>query len=242
KSILTWGQRNGAQLWDAATGKIKEQSLKFNVALRSAMFSADNRAILAEGQDHQLRIWDVATGEMHGQPIPMGELALVDMYDPPGNTVVAAGTTKTAKNVWDASTGKLRGEIKHAGVITGAAFSPDGKSIITASADKTAQLWDTVTCARLGEPLKHETEVRAAKFSPDGRTVLTLAESEKKEADKWRLHKGGGAAQLWDAATRRPRGEPIKGATKVVFTPDSRTLLVFDGMIQFWDVATGTRR
>src|SRR6185295_2908244 len=105
KSILTWGQRNGAQLWDAATGKIKEQSLKFNVALRSARFSADNRAILAEGQDHQLRIWDVATGEMHGQPIPMGELALVDMYDPPGNTVVAAGTTKTAKNVWDASTG-----------------------------------------------------------------------------------------------------------------------------------------
>ena len=54
-----------------------------------------------------------------------------------------------------------------------------------------------------------------------------------------------GTAQLWDAATGKPLGEPMKhegGVMSAQFSPDGRRVLTAswgDQAARLWDVATG---
>ena len=71
-------------------------------------------------------------------------------------------------------------------------------------------------------------------FSPDGKT---LASADRR-----------GTIRLWDAATGRPRGEPLIGHAgwicSVVYSPDGQTLASMgrDETIRLWDAATGQPR
>ena len=111
------------------------------------------------------------------------------------------------------------------------AFSPDGRTVLTGSQDKTAGS---------GTP-RRKTDRRAdgammvafdaVAFSPDGRTVLTGSDDK--------------TARLWDAATGKPIGEPLRhdgGAIYAVpFNPDGRTVLTgsVDKTARLWDAANG---
>ncbi len=69
-----------------------------------------------------------------------------------------------------------------------------------------------------------------AVFSPDGQRVLTASE---------------GTAQLWDAATGKSLGEPMKHGKDIltaVFSADGQRVVTTsqDGTAQIWDAATGT--
>ncbi len=66
----------------------------------------------------------------------------------------------------------------------------------------------------------------AVAFSPDGKTVLTGS--------------GQDAARLWDAATGKPLGTPLRhqdAVTSVAFSPDGKTVLTgsWDNMARLWD-------
>ena len=70
-------------------------------------------------------------------------------------------------------------------------------------------------------------------FRPDGRAVLTGSRD--------------GTAQVWDAATGRPIGPPLKHGDQihsVAFSPDGRLILTggSDGKVRLWDAATGQPR
>jgi WD40 repeat protein len=85
----------------------------------------------------------------------------------------------------------------------------------------------------LGERLVlgHADAVRSVAFSPDGRRIVTAS------WDK--------TARIWDAATGKPIGEPLKGhADRVVsaaFSPDGRRIVTAseDKTARMWDAATG---
>jgi WD40 repeat protein/serine/threonine protein kinase len=86
--------------------------------------------------------------------------------------------------------------------------------------------------------LMHDSSVEELAFSPDGRTVLTGSTDN--------------TARLWDAATGKPIGEPLryKGLiSAVAFSPDGRTAFtgsstlplpgVSDELARLWNVDTG---
>jgi WD40 repeat protein len=77
----------------------------------------------------------------------------------------------------------------------------------------------------------------AVSFSPDGKTILTGSSDR--------------TARLWDAATRQPKGEPLRQEYEVVavaYSPDGKTVLVASGTsgrgwkVRLWDAETGRPR
>ena len=73
--------------------------------------------------------------------------------------------------------------------------------------------------------------VSSAAFSPDGKRIVTASEDK--------------TARLWDAATGKPIGEPLKGHEKAVssaaFSPDGKRIVTasMDKTARVWDVETG---
>ena len=118
--------------------------------------------------------------------------------------------------------------MKNRASVVSVALSPDGKIVACANADGTLRLWDVITHQPLGEPLKHPSGlVMGVAFSPDG-TLLASA---------------GFNVQLWDVASRRQSGGPLKttGAHGVAFSPDGKLLATAgqgdDEAVRLWDVA-----
>jgi WD40 repeat protein len=79
----------------------------------------------------------------------------------------------------------------------------------------------------LTAPLRHQNNVVAVAFSPDGRTVLT---------GSWDR-----TAQLWDAATGKPLGPPLRHDDHIangaaVFSPDGKCVLTgsIDKTARLW--------
>ncbi len=84
--------------------------------------------------------------------------------------------------------------------------------------------------ARLKAVLSHESRVNTAAFSPDGKTILTGGDDH--------------TARLWDAATGRPIGKPIRHdgeVLSVAFGPEGKTILTGsqDRTARHWDAVTG---
>jgi WD40 repeat protein/tetratricopeptide (TPR) repeat protein/tRNA A-37 threonylcarbamoyl transferase component Bud32 len=84
--------------------------------------------------------------------------------------------------------------------------------------------------APLRAVLSHQGLVFAVAFSPDGKTILTGS--------------GDGTARLWDAASGRPIGQPMRHErriTSVAFSPDGKTILTGseDGTARLWGAASG---
>src|SRR5262249_21304938 len=148
-------------------------------------------------------------------------------------------------------------------------LSPDGQRGVTASGD-TAQVWDAASGKPIGEPIKHQATtqekaqnsglaaavgqlqatikslgkgqlsgllaiqaqmkalVKSAEFSPDGQRVVTAS---------------GDMAQVWDAASGKPIGEPMKRGLMVSsaqFSPDGQRVVTASGdTAQVWDAASG---
>ena len=79
--------------------------------------------------------------------------------------------------------------------------------------------------------LRHDDQLNNAAFSPDGNRIVTASEDK--------------TARIWDVATRRQIGEPLRGhqdgIRSAAFSPDGKRIVTasWDKTARIWDAATG---
>src|SRR5207302_3986668 len=122
------------------------EPMKHDDRVYSAEFSRDGARIVTASEDKTAEVWKMQAGKAlptlmrHDSPVNSAQ------FSPDGKRIVTASgyplKPTMAKNpplpgytqVWDADTGKPKGEpMKHDSVVTSARFSPDAKCIVTAS-------------------------------------------------------------------------------------------------------------
>ena len=272
RSILTLNSAGIALLWDAQTTRPVGKPMPIgngNTAMfpqrqmstrdydGHVAFRPDGRILLGSfGPGSSAQLWDACTGKPVGAPLEHFDEDTHETTGGPGlgileeqisamalssDGLTAVTVGRCIARLWDTATGKPIGVfMKLADLIESLAFSPNGRTVLTTCEDA-APLWDSATAKPIGPPMKDlhphhshplmgpgfsQSALRAI-FSPDSRMVLTTSGQE---------------ALLWQIASGRPIGSPMKhrtGVTIMAFSPDSRTILTVDGKIaRLWDVAS----
>ncbi len=238
------------RVWNAATGQPIGEPLRPGGSVHDVVFSPDGQTLLIVDAWRPL-LWNLSTGKsrtLEGVPERLAHRRSSNDTSL-GRTRMLEGVPKQPEQISDLVT------LSRAGC-----FSPDGRNVLIGASRGRAIIWDTVTAEPLLPVLSHDVkqtrqgangEVNVVEYSPDGRTILTAIPQ--------------GTVRLWDAATGRPIGEPLRPEGEaldpwgymrrlhVAFSPDGQTLLtgwpirtpvrhnlVFpDCMASLWNAASG---
>jgi len=259
---------SGAQIWNARTGQSAEQMTATGPVTLATCSVDGSLMFTASGKQGQIR--NAMTGAPVGEAITLVETpaaAVIDAHDR-----LLAVVSPHNLEIWDAATGQKKGNpIQLGGDATGAVFSGDGSMIATWSHGGTVRVWNVATGAAIGQPMIHKGEVKSANFSPDGQ-LLVASSTSGHEASFWTVETGaaagvlqvdnwvpdaefspdgkwvassyGGAAQVWDAATKSRLSQLMQAKDTVLvstFSPNSEWVLTAsqDGVAQVWDARTG---
>lgn len=238
-------RRGEVRLWDVATGQMRGEPLKHEGFVYAIAFSPDGRTLATGSGDFdlplgQLRLYDVQTGHLRGKPIDHPDAVAVVQFSSDGSRLATTCFSEQTLWLWDPQTGQPEGEPLQPGHwISAASLSPDGRAVAIGDSD-TVRLWDVTTREVQGKPIKHGNrtefhEITAVVFSPDGKLLATVSG-----------FKEDGEARLWDAATGRPKGEPLPDSVlrdTIAFSPDSRVFATAGWKsARLWDTAKGRPR
>jgi dipeptidyl aminopeptidase/acylaminoacyl peptidase len=127
-----------------------------------------------------LAVFDPASGTPLAR-LTVGEGAVREPWfalAPDGRSVAVPGAGETIVAVREVATGGVRTTVRHAGPVTGAAFTPDGRRLAVASAEAPVYMWD-YRGDRLPRPLPDVEAMWADLATRDAarafRTVVALA-------------------------------------------------------------------
>lgn len=251
RTIFTVGDDRTVRMWEARTGASRGQPLRHESLVSNMSFSADCQQVLTASADaallwnahadsrqcepmrHQRLLHSVARMEPDGRvvrsEVGIGRLTIAFSGD---GRLILTGSNDTTAHLWDAVTGRARGEpLEHADGVTAVAFNPRGRTVLTAS-DKAVHVWDIETGQQCASPMTHAGFVSDVAFSPDGTRILTGSMDQ--------------TARLWNADTGTPLGTPMihtEAVSTVAFSPDGKSAITVSGKtVRMWDAASGVSR
>jgi WD40 repeat protein len=235
--VLTASADKTARVWDAKTGQPIGSPLTAKTEMKGAIFSPDGSKIFTWYQDGA-QIWDAKNGHPIGSKLDYRGETAVFSHD---STKIAIASFAGGWSLCDARSGKVLGGVSIEAAVSAVDFSPDDNFVAAAINNNTARIYDAGTLKEVGEPMRHDDMVSSANFSPDGTKVVTLANLLRSRrssiADK--------NVRIWDAATGKELGEPLRHPDVVIaaaFSPDGARIVTAstDGSARVW--ATPNRR
>ena len=223
--LVTAGGDGLVKLWKLPqTEPVK--TLKHSNAVRSLVFSRDEKLLFVGDQDGGLRAWPLDSEQPAVETQQDGAIFSVGL-SPDGQTLATAGSDKVVR-LWNAKTLTQKLSLEgHAGPIYGLMFHPQGGRLVSVGWDHMVRIWDTAT----GVPIKswpaHDGDIWSVAYSPDGTKLAT----------------GGtdGAVILWDAETGKQLATFLghKNAVHTVAFNHDGTLLASggrDGAARIWKI------
>jgi WD40 repeat protein/tRNA A-37 threonylcarbamoyl transferase component Bud32 len=217
------------RLWDTQTHRQVGEPLRHEGRVRSVAFSPNSELLATGSEDMTARLWDVRTGKALGRPMRHKGLIYSVAFNPDGETLLTGGFQDSAKT-WDVKTGELRSELPYHDDVYSVAFSNDGGTIALANLFGQLYLFHSATGEQIGEPFQYGGQLLSVAFDPDDAMLLTGCSD--------------GVARLQSVrhGVRVGTGMHSRGITKLVFSPDGRTMLTagHDRAIRLWDFGSAT--
>ncbi|MCE9548493.1 MAG: serine/threonine protein kinase [Planctomycetia bacterium] len=199
--LATAGDDGEIKLWNRPQAE-PVQTFKHANAVRSLVFSPDEKKLYAGDRGGGLRVWAIGTEKSVAETVQPGAIYAVAL-SPDGETLATAGSDKVvrllnAKNL----TEKLPLE-GHAGPVYSLSFRPDGRRLASVGWDKTVRIWDTAGGAPVKSWEAHGGDIWSVAYSPDGKRLATGGKD--------------GAVIVWDAESGKPLATYL-GHTNAVHT------------------------
>jgi WD40 repeat protein len=217
-----------------------------------AVFSPDGRLVAVDGGAFQTVLCDARTGKHLRQLGQSSEGdSLFPEFSPGGRFILAGGLREHNASVYEAATAWQLAPFRRKQALGQVAISPKDRILAVAGSRPHVRLWDLARDKELPALQGRQRHVGDVFFSPDGRLVGTRGKDERWQGlVRGRPPWGEGDPThitLWDAATgqRLPHFGKQQGPPLLMaFTADGRTLALAgtDGVLRFWEVATGEER
>ncbi|MGE5180812.1 MAG: carboxypeptidase regulatory-like domain-containing protein [Acidobacteriota bacterium] len=219
-------------VWDVATGARVFTTKAHGGAIRSVMFTPDDRLVITTGDDRMARMWDAATGAaVRAIEVGTAQMNVVrGQLTPDGKTLVTV-TGDGAVKEWEVATGAaIRGFQLGVQSFGKGSLSPDGARLATCHVDGTVRISDLASGRVVSTFAAHATAALECQFSPNGRWLVTTG------AD--------GAARVWDIE----HGQLVSSLdqlgvfSRAVVSPDGERVATLgsDGIVRMWHAATGS--
>jgi WD40 repeat protein/CHAT domain-containing protein len=225
------------KVWDAESGK-EVKSIQGGAGrghserVTAIAISRDGEVLASGGADRNIILWKLSTGREIGPLLGHADRVSGLSFSHDGRRLVSVGEDGTVR-VWeltaDAST-VLRNRQAPA---FSAVFSPDGRELVSGH-EGAVKVWDLAGGNEVRTLPGDYRPIQRVEFSRDGNLLVALDE---------------GFVSVWEHLTwelkLRVRADSVDGTFRAcALSPDAKTLAVGggpkdEGVITFWDVATG---
>lgn len=232
---LAIGSEESVRLLDISDGKMYRKFEDIEGAVRSLVFSADDRHLIAVGgrpaRYGEVRIWAIDSGEV--RDIRAHDDAIYAVAVHPNNKTFATGGYDNRIFLWSLETALPISTIEgHVDAVYDLAFTSRGNYLLSASADRNVKLWDWQTSEQVSKPMTESSAVLySLAVSPSGEFVA--AAGEDKMIRIWTISEDGGTLLKSVFAHN-------SAILDLEFTPNGKILVSSgsDKQVKFWDVVT----
>jgi WD40 repeat protein len=244
KEFATASFDGTAKRWNLADGKEVRTFTGHKGRVWSVQFAARGKVLVTGGSDGAVKLWDADSGkETKSLDGKDGEVLSVAVH--PEGTVIASGHGNRSVKLWNLDDDKpIRTYSVHLAEVRAVAFDRAGKRLVSGSTDRSVRILDVTTDKVLLEPSGHIGQVFAVAWG--SRKPILASAGWDHTIRLWsrtptsdRFSRWSGISDTWrERVIRDAHAGPVYGLT---FLDNDKELASIgeDGVIRFWDVASG---